>query len=173
MKYWKRILIGTMSFAAAGLSTTLSLAAEPLANEVVSFGQWLPPVDRLTKNPGPGSGTLNELAPKVATIKADGAINFAISGFHNVQVFGDGTTPEDIGTNPPVLPGLGGGIIDISENLIYRGWDPNSVPDTFERDRVEVVHFAEPGTYLVICGVRAHFVNGMFGYVKVLPGKQK
>ena len=173
MNYWRRILLGIISFAAVGLSTTLSLAAEPLANGTVSFGQWLPPLDRLTANPGP-SGNLNELAPEVVTIKAGGAINFVISGFHNVQVFDDGTIPEDIGPNPPVTGSpLGGGIIDASDNRIYRGWDPNLVPDTFQRDRVEVVHFAEPGTYLVICGVRAHFVNGMLGYVKVLPGKQK
>jgi plastocyanin len=174
MKDWRRILLATISFAAVGLSTTLSLAAESLANDTVSFGQWLPIVDRLTMNPG-ATGNLNELAPKVVTIKAGGAINFAISGFHNVQVFGDGTTPEDIGQNPPViLGGMGGGIIDISDNRIYRGWDPNLVPNTFERDRIEVVHFEEPGTYLVICGVRSHFTDSaMFGYVRVLPGKQR
>ena len=48
------------------------------------------------------------------------------------------------------------------------------MPNTFERDRVEVVHFANPGTYLVICGVRNHFVNDdMYGFVRVLPGKSK
>jgi plastocyanin len=36
-------------------------------------------------------------------------------------------------------------------------------------DRVEVVYFEEPGTYLVICGVLPHFEEGMFGYVRVLP----
>jgi uncharacterized cupredoxin-like copper-binding protein len=36
-------------------------------------------------------------------------------------------------------------------------------------DRVEVVHFAEPGTYLVICGVLPHFQAGMYGFVRVLP----
>lgn len=36
-------------------------------------------------------------------------------------------------------------------------------------DRVEVVQFAEPGTYLVICGVLPHFQEGMYGYMRVLP----
>jgi len=32
------------------------------------------------------------------------------------------------------------------------------------------VFFPKPGIYLVICGIRAHFVNdGMFGFVTVLP----
>ena len=30
---------------------------------------------------------------------------------------------------------------------------------------------AEPGVYLVICNVRGHFLDGMFGFVRVLPGK--
>ena len=36
-------------------------------------------------------------------------------------------------------------------------------------DRVEVVHFPDPGRYLVICGVLPHFNDGMYGYVEVIP----
>jgi len=36
---------------------------------------------------------------------------------------------------------------------------------------VESVRFTTPGTYLVICAVRPHFVNdGMFGFVEVTDG---
>jgi hypothetical protein len=36
------------------------------------------------------------------------------------------------------------------------------------------VHFSNSGTFLVICGVRPHFVNdGMFGFVKVLPAEDE
>jgi len=173
MNQWKAFLLGCLMFGAIALNIRPSLAEEPLANGTVSFGQHEPPLDRLTANPAPGTGNVHELAPQTITIKAGGAVNFIISGLHNVQVYDDGTQPEDIGTNPPVIAGGGGGgIINISTNRIYRGWDPNNVPNTWERDRVEVVHFADPGTYLVICGVRNHFVNdGMFGYVRVLPGK--
>ena len=96
-----------------------------------------------------------------------------ISGLHNVQVYDDGTQPVNIVPGAlPLIGGAAGGIINDSNNRIYRGWDPNTVPNTFARDRVEVVHFADPGTYLVICGVRNHFVNdNMYGFVKVLPGK--
>ncbi len=96
-----------------------------------------------------------------------------ISGLHNVQVYDDGTQPVNIVPGAlPLIGGAAGGIINDSNNRIYRGWDPNPVPNTFARDRVEVVHFANPGTYLVICGVRNHFVNdNMYGFVRVLPGK--
>lgn len=36
------------------------------------------------------------------------------------------------------------------------------------QDRTESVNFPNPGTYLVICGVRGHFPDGMFGFVTVL-----
>jgi plastocyanin len=29
------------------------------------------------------------------------------------------------------------------------------------------VNFKEPGRYLVVCGVRPHFIEGMHGYVDV------
>ena len=37
------------------------------------------------------------------------------------------------------------------------------------QDRTEVVHFPQPGRFLVICAVLPHFGDGMWGYVKVLP----
>jgi len=177
----KRLIVSVISiftFCAFALNASSAIAVDgppgidgPLANATVSFGQWLPPLDRLTANPAGGAGNVHELAPNVVTIKAGGAVNFVISGLHNVQVYGDGTQAGDI-INPPILPGNAGGIINYPIDRIYRGWDPNPVPNTFERDRVEVVHFADPGTYLVICGVLNHFVNDkMYGFVKVLPGK--
>ena len=48
-----------------------------------------------------------------------------------------------------------------------------------QRDGVEVVTFSKPGTYLVICARKNHFINSttgefqMFGFVKVLPGSEK
>ena len=120
-------------------------------------------------NPGGGVGNNHELLPNVVKIKAGGAVNFAISGLHNVQVYDDRTQPGSISTASP-LPGNGGGIINDPLNRIYRGWDPNPIPNNFQRDRVEIVQFPEPGIYLVICGVVNHFVNdNMYGFVRVLP----
>lgn len=36
-------------------------------------------------------------------------------------------------------------------------------------NRQESVSFSEPGTYLVICNVRQHFLDGMFAFVEVVP----
>ena len=45
-------------------------------------------------------------------------------------------------------------------------------PPVINFDRVEVVQFATPGTYLVICAIVPHFNEGMYGYVRVLSEKQ-
>ena len=173
MKRWMLSMIGIV--ALYGISVTVSPAIAidgPLANATVSFGQWQsdPPLDRLNANPGGGAGNNHELTPNIVTVKQGGAVNFIISGLHNPQVYDNGTQPGDISTAAP-LPGAGGGIVDDANNRIYRGWNPNTVPNDFHRDRVEAVQFAKPGIYLVICGVVNHFVrDGMFGFVRVLPG---
>jgi len=62
-----------------------------------------------------------------------------------------------------VVPGSVPPLIDDPNNRVYRGPDPR----TQSQGRVEVVSFKTPGTYLVICAVRPHFVNdNMFGFVK-------
>jgi hypothetical protein len=153
----------------------------PLASATVSFGLWRtdPPLDRF---PNLSDRLRNEhqLIPSEVKIKAGGAVNFLVGGFHQPIVYGDGTLPADIDTNianttpstgiPANVP-----LINDPVSRIYRGQDPSRQPMLFpsgpvSQDRVEVVHFPKPGTYLVICGVRAHFVDdGMFGFVKVLP----
>ena len=140
----------------------------PLANAVVSFGAWrtTPPLDRYP-NASLGPANHHSLLPNQVTIKAGGAIIFTISGFHQVAVYAPGTQSGDISTatlisgagSPPLPP-----LIDDPLNRIYRGLDPGLQP----RDRVEVVHFASEGTYLVICSVLSHFMQGMYGYVKVV-----
>jgi hypothetical protein len=102
------------------------------------------------------------------------------------MVYDDGTQPGDINTGilvPPTnaaVPPL----INDTANLVYRGIDPTVLPflqgpqqqgpvgPPFQpvlQDRVEVVHFPNPGRFLVICGVLPHFNEGMVGYVRVLP----
>jgi plastocyanin len=113
------------------------------------------------------------MVPTVATITispervSDGGVNFIISGNHVVTIYDDNTRPEDIDPNL-LVPGIttAGGVIDDPDKRIYRG--VNETAPTGARDRVEVVHFSKPGTYLVICAVRNHFVNdGMYGFVVV------
>jgi plastocyanin len=140
-----------------------------LSNATVSFGSWMttPAVDRLPPNdPNPRAANHHELIPQLALIKAGGTVNFIIAGFHNVVVYDDGTKPDDINSALTIPPAMGGPpLINDPNRRIYRGLDPSTVPS---QDRVEVVQFANPGTYLVICGVQPHFREGMYGFVKVL-----
>ena len=168
------LLAAVLSFWFVGLVASSVLADEDSGpNATVSFGLWQtdPPLDRFFGNPAGGVGNHNELIPNIATITIsptdvnDGGVNFIISGNHVVAIYDDGTRPEEIDTNL-LVPGitLGGGIIDDPNRRVYRG--VNETAPTGARDRVEVVHFAKPGTYLVICAIRAHFVNdGMYGFV--------
>ena len=90
-------------------------------------------------------------------------MNFVVAGLHNIVVYDDGTKPSDIDTTK-LVPGAAPPLIDDPTGRIYRGPDPRTQP----RDRVEVVYFEKPGTYLVICAVLPHFTEGMYGYVKVI-----
>ena len=155
----------------------------PLATATVSFGAWGSGVDRF---PNLGATALNHLnvhavIPNEVQIKAGGTVNFIISGFHQIIVYGDGTRPDDIDTSDPVPATIQPGppLVNDANNRVYRGVDPSVLPSLqgppqgpgqpVLQDRVEAVQFAEPGRYLVICGVLPHFLGGMYGYVKVNP----
>jgi len=152
-------------------ATSRSTDSGPLTNATVSFGAWMtsPPVDRFPNISNTRTSNHHVVIPEVAKIKAGGTVNFIIAGFHQVVIYDDGTQPADINTNITVLPTNPPTppppLIADPNRRIYRGLDPSLQP----ADRVEVVHFAEPGTYLVICGVLPHFQAGMYGFVRVLP----
>ena len=85
----------------------------------------------------------------------------------------DVTKPSDIDTT--LLTPLGGPlppVINDPDRRVYRGVNPvinPGPPPVYTPDRVEVVYFERPGTYLMMCGILPHFEDGMFGYVNVLP----
>ena len=138
----------------------------PLANATVSFGLWQsnPPYDRFP-NVSDRFRNGHQLLPHEVQIKAGGAVNFVIAGFHHVLVYAPRTEPGDIDTSM-TIPVTAPPLINDPNGRVYRGLDPSLQP----QDRVEVVHFATPGRYLVICGVLPHFVlDGMSGYVVALP----
>lgn len=156
----------------------------PLASATMTFGSWMtdPPLDRF---PNVSDRTRNNhhLTPQEVTVKAGGTVNFIISGFHHLLIYGPGTKPQDINlANPLIRPMLPPLITDANDR-IYRGLDPASLlmpplPGTTTlqsiQDRVEAVQFQKPGRFLVICGVLPHFFDAatgefiMFGYVRVL-----
>ena len=181
MKHLTLLIIGVLSLCGIGLTVSSAMAKDdPLANETVSFGEWKsdfsPPLDRINGDPPAGAGNNHQLIPQVATIKAGGAVNFIVSGGHVLAVYDNGTQPEDIdlvNTEPAATCATtAGGVLSDSNRRIYRG-----PCFTGRRDGVEVVKFAKPGTYLVICARKDHFFNPdtqqfqMFGFVRVLPGK--
>jgi len=172
--------LGTLLRTGLAVPVTMAIDGD---NATVSFGQWKtdPPLDRFP-NASPRLSNNHQLIPNTVTIKAGGSVNFIIGGFHHPIVYDDGTQPEDINVNTPTPPTTTRGpnpfptvaLIDDPTNRIYRGLDPSLQPldlsGAFGQDRVEVVWFPRPGLYLVICGIRGHFVNdGMFGFVNVLP----
>jgi hypothetical protein len=147
-----------------------------LANAVVSFGAWqsAPPFDRLLPDSslnGPNDRTRNvhQLMPHEAKLKVNGFVSFIISGFHNVQIFAPGTSFEQLRSMNP-LPTVPSGpvtpaIVDVSTNRVYRGLNPATQAT---QDRIESVQLTQPGRYLVICGVLPHFLDNMFGFVRVV-----
>ncbi len=65
----------------------------PLSNATVSFGAWTttPPLDRFPNVSNTRTSNAHVIIPEVAKIKAGGAVNFIIAGFHQVIVYDDGT----------------------------------------------------------------------------------
>jgi len=190
MRHSTRLIMCLVALLCLGLTAPMTTAMDG-GNATVSFGQWQtgpapgpPPVLELNRFPNlsPRERNNHQLIPNEVTIKAGGAVNFLIGGFHQPIVYDDGTQPEEINVNTPTPSTTTSGpnpfppaaLIDDPTNRIYRGLDPSLQPldqsGAFGQDRVEVVLFSKPGTYLVICGIRGHFVNdGMFGFVTVLP----
>jgi len=127
------------------------------------------------------------ILPNHIKVNQGGVVHFLVSGFHQLVVYKPGTEPGDIVVPPPPPPG-GNPFINDPTNQFYLGINPAggplATPGTIDpsnaSNRVESVSFpaavgtgtppsekAEPGVYLVICNVRAHFLNGMFAFVEV------
>jgi plastocyanin len=155
---------------------------------VVSFGQWdanvaapfdRQPIDTETER---RVRNIHLVLPFQVEVDAGGAVSFIISGVHQIMIYA-GREMADVkaaweAAGSPVLPG-GPGLVEHPEDRVYRGLNPfvlqymplaappPDTPNNLVVDRIESVNFKEPGRYLVTCGVRPHFVEGMHGYVTV------
>jgi hypothetical protein len=126
----------------------------------------------------PGNPVNHVVLPDNIRVKQDGVVHFLVAGFHQLSVYHPGKGPEDVAVPPPPPPG-GNPFIDDPEKLFYQGINPAGgplmTPETTNpsnaQNRIESISFAEPGTYLVICNVRGHFLDGMFGFVKVIEAE--
>jgi plastocyanin len=109
------------------------------------------------------------MIPDTVKLKQDGVVHFLVAGFHEIVIYNPGKTIVDV----PVVQSET--FINDASNRFYKGivpaGGPLATPGTTDpsnaRNRVESVAFLEKGTYLVICNIRTHFENGMFGYVEV------
>ena len=161
MKCW------TLTFVCAGLTLGAGMLPATAKADVgtsddrqrlsvtVSFGAGL------NTDGGPAN---QHIMPPTIHVAAGGVVNFVVAGFHQIFVYNQGTAPNDV-----VVPQTGT-FIDDTNNLFYHGLSPVGPPPaglSNLQNRVESVSFSDPGTYLVICNVRAHFLNGMFAYVQV------
>jgi hypothetical protein len=175
MKRLTLFLICILTFCGLGLTVSLAMADQDKKISVsVAFGRGLNTV----RPPGDPLGVVNHvILPDKIKVQEDGVVHFLVAGFHQVFVYNPGTKPTDID-----VP-MAGTFIDDLDNLFYQGilpagGGPNTPPtpalpntNSNAQNRVESVSFAEPGTYLVICNVRGHFLDGMFAFVTVKKDK--
>lgn len=121
----------------------------------------------------PNNPANHHVLPATIEVKVGGVVNFVVAGFHHIVVYMPGVRAEDI-----LVPPSGTYVNDFV-NLYYNGILPAGGPPPGNAatvnpsnalNRVESVSFNEPGTYLVICNVRGHFLDGMYAYVKVTGG---
>jgi plastocyanin len=164
MKHWLLSTMCVVTLLALGLTASSALADEDgrRLSVSVAFGRGL-------NTAQPGNPVNHVILPNKIRVKEDGVVHFLVAGFHQVVVYNPGTKPEDID-----VPAAGTFIND-PNNQFYLGIEPAGgplmTPGTTEpsnaSNRQESVSFEEAGTYLVICNVRGHFLDGMFAFIKV------
>jgi hypothetical protein len=129
----------------------------------VSFGRGL-------NTAQPGNAVNHVILPGDIQLKEGGVVHFLVAGFHQVVIYNPGTAPEDI-VVPPGTPLF----INDATNRLYQGIEPVPPPTPTTANpsnvvnRLESVTLGDRGTYLVICNVRQHFLDGMFAFVRVTP----
>ena len=149
----------TFSFAVA--ASAVHAADDNKLSIPVAFGRGLNIAANLPEN--------QIMIPDTVRLKQNGVVHFLVAGFHEIVIYNPGKTDDDVAVPPA------GTFIDDKNNRFYSGIIPaggplNTLPTadpSNARNRVESVAFLEKGTYLVICNIRTHFNNGMFGYVEV------
>lgn len=186
MKRWTRV--GLLIFVMAVLCILQTPARaddddQKKMTVTVAFGRGL-------NTNQPGNLVNHVILPNEIEVNQDGVVHFMVAGFHQPVVYKPGTLPENI-----AVPAMGTFIND-PNNRFYQGINPAGGPlataptptaadsRSNAANRVESVSFptsegvnpntgvllsekAEPGTYLVICNVRGHFLDGMYAFIRV------
>lgn len=153
------------------------------SNVAASFGRGLNTAQQ-------GNPVGHIVLPNEIRVKVGGVVDFGVSGFHDIVIFKPGFKLQDLidagGGQYPLTPpvfvippnpadALPANLAFLADKIYYRGINPAGGPlatvpaDNPDNDsnRREPVAFLEKGTYLVICNVRPHLLDGMHAYVKV------
>lgn len=140
----------------------------------------------------PGNAINHAILPNRIELKAGGVVDFSVAGFHDIIVFEPGFELSDLieAGGGGELPGFGGIFVvspdpldeaaaatdPLESKIYYRGIRPAGGPPPGHpaqdnpdngSNRGEPVAFLEKGTYLVICNIRPHLIDGMYAYVRV------
>ena len=175
-------VLGPTIIALLSSFSSASIADENHSAEAV-FGRGL-------NTAQPGNAVNHVVIPNNIRVKAGGVVDFTVAGFHDIVIFTPGFTLEDLvnaggGDYPrtlqffvippdPTAP-LPAELSFLNDKIYYRGINPaggplgttGTISPSNSLNRAEIVAFFEKGTYLVICNVRPHLVDGMFAYVTV------
>ncbi len=192
MRISTKTMVQSCAMAVAGIGLSLaswSAIADDDKDEhkrsqaTASFGRGLNTAQR-------GNVVNHAVLPKIIKIKTGGVVDFAVAGFHDIVIFKPGFTLADLvhagGGQYPLTPPafvippnpltpLPVALSFLADSIYYRGINPAGGPlatlpvgdPANGSNRMEPVAFLAPGTYLVICNVRPHLVDGMLAYVKV------
>jgi plastocyanin len=155
------MLAAICTFGLAVVTAAVHAADDNKLSIPVAFGRGL--------NTSAAQPINHVMIPDTVRLKQDGVVHFLVAGFHEIVIYNPGKTDDDVAVPPS------GTFINDQSNRFYSGivpaGGPNATPGTTNpsnaQNRVESVAFLEPGTYLVICNIRTHFNNGMFGYIEV------
>lgn len=115
----------------------------------------------------PGNAHNHIILPKEIRVRVGGVVNLVVAGFHQPMVYKPGTIPANIivPQDPAAL------FINDTNNLFYTGLSPvgpSPAGLSNTQNRVESIRFEQPGTYLLLCNVKPHFLDGMYAFIRVM-----
>jgi len=166
------VILAIALFALPGVGT-----GDPPDTATVQFGLNEEGAPFLDNFPPPGHEAhhaIDSIVPRTVVISRGGRVTFKIARFHQVAIYVPGTMPADIEVSdatlkdlvvpcPPFfIPDL---VIDDDNGRVALG--PPQACGSAEWTTPEGT-FDNPGSYLVICTTKPHFVdNDMYGWVIV------
>jgi plastocyanin len=183
-----RVSAAAVSLLALSLAgSTVNAEDRTPTNITVSFGTG-------NNNAQPGNTPNHHVLPQQFRVrisearKLDGTVvvvpatvNFTVAGFHWPWVYRDGVTLEEVAAHVPAAGTfvnyevITAGVSNVFAKGVFPGTPPAFADITpasptlsAAQNRNDSFAFSTPGTYLVICNVRGHFIDGMYAWINVV-----